>query len=175
MANPQNTLKKFKEVFTYWHTELDKYSEEHLSAKPDTESWSMGQVYNHLIFSALYFHLKEVETCLNSSENKNESKNFKGFLGFVLLNGFPPIKIKVPASDQYTPSHPESKSEIKDNLDKVKVVMQDVLQKFQSDLLGKTVHPGFSFLNAAEWYRMIEMHWRHHKRQKETLDKILNV
>ena len=38
----------------------------------------------------------------------------------------------------------------------------------------KVEHPGFSYLNAKEWYQLIEMHFRHHQRQKKELDQFLN-
>jgi hypothetical protein len=38
----------------------------------------------------------------------------------------------------------------------------------------KTKHPGFHYLNAIEWLQFIEMHFRHHLKQKKRIDKYLN-
>ncbi|MFA6542419.1 MAG: DinB family protein, partial [Bacteroidota bacterium] len=47
----------------HWLTSLETYTEEQLLRKPSDEEWSLGQVYNHLINSALLFHLKQIELC----------------------------------------------------------------------------------------------------------------
>jgi DinB superfamily len=171
MSKIQNSYQNFLKVQGVWEKELHQYSDKQLEKRETPESWTLGQVYVHLINSTLYFHLKQVNTCLTSSENQNGKKNFKGFLAYQVLKGFPPIKIKVPPSDFYTPKIPASKQEILDGFEKVKTEVKNILSKFENDQHGKTAHPGFSYLNASEWYRIIEMHWRHHLKQKNAIDK----
>ncbi|HHG85058.1 MAG TPA: DinB family protein [Bacteroidetes bacterium] len=168
----KKTHQKFLNVFKYWENELNHYSEKDLEKRENAGTWTLGQVYQHLISSTLNFHLSQVKTCLNNAENKSAKKNFKGFMAYHLLNAFPPIRIKVPPSAFYTPAQPGSKAEILENFALIKKEMAAVLPLFNQNLQGKTAHPGFSFLNAQEWYRLIEMHWRHHKRQKARLDQL---
>jgi hypothetical protein len=40
---------------------------------------------------------------------------------------------------------------------------------------GKSRHPGLGYFNAGEWLRFIEMHMRHHLRQKERIDAFLKT
>jgi DinB superfamily len=172
--NANKHLSHFQNVVTTWEKDLDKYTLEQLLIKPAADSWSMGQVYNHLISATLFFHLKQVETCLASNENADKSKNFKGFLTYNVLGKMPPIKIKVPPSDAYTPKQPESLEAIKKGLTKVQERMKETATILQSkSSTGKTAHPGLSYLNAEEWYRLVGMHFTHHLRQKETLDAML--
>lgn len=99
----------------------------------------------------------------------------KGVVAYRILGSFPPIKVKVPPSDFYTPKHPSSKQEILDGLSLVKRKMGEmclILDKTKKQ--GKTPHPAFSFLNGNEWFKLIEMHFRHHLRQKKRLDNFLN-
>jgi hypothetical protein len=162
----------FQKIFSLWQSELEKYSDSDLKRQISPDTWTLGQVYNHLINSTLGFHLKQVEFCLTNSAEKNQSKNFKGFLAYHVLNGFPPIKIKVPASDFYTPKHPNSKEEILVGFKQVEKAMQELVERFATNQEGKTIHPGFSYLSAKEWYKLVEMHWRHHLRQKKELDNL---
>jgi hypothetical protein len=52
--------------------------------------------------------------------------------------------------------------------------MHETEQKLSSaSEIPKTAHPAFGFLNAREWFHLIEMHFRHHLRQKKRLDRFL--
>jgi hypothetical protein len=171
MHTPQKNYDSFLKIYTTWHRDLTQYTEANLLQKATSDSWTLGQVYNHLISSTLNFHLRQVAACSASDENSTKRKNFKGFLAYNILNGFPPIKIKVPPSDIYTPKQPSTKEEISKNLETVKLAMMETLDKLNTTHKGKTAHPGFSYINAQEWYRMVEMHWRHHLRQKKEIEK----
>ncbi len=173
--NTNKHLSHFQNVASTWEKDLNQYTFEQLLQKPDAESWSLGQVYNHLITSALFFHLKQVEACLASNTDADKSKNFKGFLTYHVLGKMPPIKIKVPPSDFYTPKQPESIEAIKNGLAKLQESMKNIADALQTNTSkGKTKHPGLAYLNAKEWYRLIGMHFTHHLRQKETLDATLS-
>lgn len=168
------TLKKFKKTLETWRNELTHYEFQTLLKKPNEISWSMGQVYIHLINSTLNFHLQQAQFCSENSENSEKSMNFRGLMTYKLLGSFPPIKVKVPESESYTPKQPQSKEQIIEGLSKVKTEMELTLQKLETKNQGKTKHPGFEYLNGNEWYRLIEMHFRHHLRQKARIDQFLN-
>ncbi|OYU97332.1 MAG: hypothetical protein CFE21_03300 [Bacteroidetes bacterium B1(2017)] len=172
MKTIQKSYAAFEAVFNTWQNALTNYKEADLSKRLSEDSWTLGQVYVHLINSTLNFHIKQVNLCLNSSDNKDSKKNFKGILAFNILNGFPPIKIKVPPTETYTPKHPANKQELLDGFERVKLGMNECQTKFNSNQQGKTAHPAFAFLNAVEWFRIVDMHWRHHLRQKSELDAI---
>jgi hypothetical protein len=115
-----------------------------------------------------------VETCLVSNTNAEKSKNFKGFLTYKVLGKMPPIKIKVPPSNFYTPKQPDSVEAIKSGLAKLLVKMQDMAITLQNSAnKGKTKHPGLDYLNGEEWYRLVGMHFDHHLRQKATLETLI--
>jgi hypothetical protein len=167
-------LANFNTVYNIWTSELDKYPMAQLLQQPKAGGWSLGQVYVHLINSALGFHIPQIETCMATNDNSGKWKNFKGFMCYTFIKGFPDIKIAVPPSERYTPKQPADKQDLYDGLDKVKAAMVAVLPKLEANTMrGKTAHPGMSFLNANEWYTMVEMHYRHHLKQKATLDTML--
>jgi hypothetical protein len=171
MKNNEMVYKKFIEVFNIWEKELNNYSYEQLSNKVEPDSWTLGQVYMHLIQATIGFHLPQVKICLENSANETASKNMKGVISYYIFKGIPPIKIKVPASDTYTPKHPNSIAEIKDGFEKVKSTMETYSANFAENKNGKTPHPGFGFLNASEWYNLVPWHWEHHLRQKSRIDQ----
>ena len=141
--------------------------------KNQTRRVGLWDRFIHLINSTLSFHLQQVKTCLENKEHSEKKKNFKGIMTYTILGSFPPIKIKVPPSEFYSPLQPESKAQIIKGLSKVKTEMELTLPKLETEKQGKTNHPGFSYLNGNEWYRLIEMHFRHHLRQKARIDKYL--
>lgn len=171
--NNKKTLENFLKNVEIWEKELKKYNISQLNQKETLDSWSLGQLYKHLIDGTLNYHLQQLNQCINSTENKSKTKNFKGFMAFNILNGFPPIKIKVPASETYTPKQPKDKQELVDGFHKLKQEMKKTYENLKNDKKGKTAHPGFSYLNASEWYRLIPMHFKHHLRQKESIDNLL--
>jgi DinB superfamily len=173
IMNVQKYQERWHKVAEKWMNSLDSYSEEQLYKKPSELEWSIGQVYVHLLKSSQFFHLAQVKKCLESDENSKESKKMPGKISFF-LGSFPPIKIKVPPSPQYTPSQPTSRQELKDLYISLKKDMDEMAKAVNStNKSGKTEHPAFGFCNAKEWYQMVEMHFRHHLRQKERIDQFL--
>lgn len=84
------------------------------------------------------------------------------------------MKIKVPPSPDYTPAQPESIEQIRDGIARVCLAVRETADAITaSDLGGKVAHPAFGYLDATEWFGMIEMHWRHHVRQKRRVDIII--
>ncbi len=172
---PDKAHRFFLDQLSLWEKALDAYSFEDLLKKPEDGGWSMGQLYIHLIGSTLHFQLKHFQHCMDESENSSAKKTFKGFLIFNLLGGFPPVRIKVPASEEYTPAQPESKEQLKRGLAKVRERMAAALETLkQRKGRGKSAHPALGYLSAEEWFALIPMHFKHHLRQKKRLDETLS-
>ncbi|RMH63190.1 MAG: DinB family protein [Calditrichaeota bacterium] len=172
MYNEQ-TLQAFREVMEVWANALNEYSMDALTLKPDAESWSMGQLYNHLFRGTLDFHLKELRQAASTNQNRRKFKSVKGFMVFHVIKGFPDIRIKVPPSERYTPRQPRQKEELLTDITRLREEIEDVPGILNNGQKGKTAHPAFSYLNAREWFRLIPMHFRHHLAQKERLDAFL--
>lgn len=172
--DPAKTFKKLEQTLSIWESALNDYDMDVLLRKPSEESWSLGQVYVHLIQGTLNYHLKQVEKCLVSSEYADRKKNFKGVITYQILRSIPPIKVKVPPSDDYTPGQPSNKEEILEGLDQVRAEMAVWIDKLGQPGQGKRTHPAFSYLNGDEWYQLVEMHFRHHLRQKKRIDDYIS-
>lgn len=177
--NTKETLRKFEETVSSYIQELDGSSFEQLLWKPAEEEWSLGQMYMHLICSAQFMQLKNAALCLEPSGSPEVSRSGKSKLGEDLfkVGSFPPDRIRVPASPQYTPPQPESKEQLVDGLrDTVRQMVElepTIASEFEPDkeIVRNTVlHPRLGGLNAMEWFLLIEMHYRHHLLQKVRLD-----
>ncbi|WP_019422807.1 DinB family protein [Paenibacillus sp. OSY-SE] len=153
---------------------LDPYTIEQLRYKANDDQWSLGQMYNHLIQSAMFMQIGAIAKCAEAeSTDTAEGKSEDGQRIFQ-MGSFPPIKIKVPDSPQYTPSQPESKEQLAEGLEKVWEQAQSWAAKLH-EIPGnrKVKHPKLGYLNALEWFQLIEMHLRHHLRQQATLEQEL--
>lgn len=169
--NPLN--KPLSEAIQAWKTALPAYSEDAFQQKPHDEAWSIGQVYAHLTDATRFFHMRMILGCLQSSEG-GEVPASDGWSQMKAAGSFPPIRIKVPPSPQYTPRQPENVAVI---AEKLNVLEADLLALgntiAQTPQSGKQAHPRLGALDAQEWFQLIEMHFRHHLRQKANLDQWL--
>jgi hypothetical protein len=171
----EKVYKKFLELAKYYLKELDYYGKNQFKYKPSDGAWSLGQLYDHLINGTYAFHLKEIENCLAHKHGRDGGpKRFKGKLIFF-LNGFPKMKIKGISASKYTPAQPESPVKMKDEVYRFIKVMQKVSKDIDqaNNPTYKTLHPSFGMLTALEWYMVIEMHFRHHIKQKTKLDEVV--
>jgi hypothetical protein len=159
----------------YWLDELSNYSTEQLLKKPNESSWSLGQVYVHLMLASDHFFMENAKKCVqNEGQIVNGGKNRYGKLLF-LIGRFPPMKFKMPGSG-VEPRQPDSIDYVKPKLERSIQIIHEVsgiLAGYNAKL--KVKHPAFGYLNAMEWYRMNEMHFAHHRRQKKQLDKFLKM
>ncbi|MEH7308577.1 DinB family protein [Neobacillus drentensis] len=174
--NTMEALQRFKVLAFHYLGELDNFSMEQLKRQPSEDEWSIGQMYQHLINSALYMHLRNIEHCIMQGKNAMVSPTEKTREGAAIFeqNGFPPIRIKVPHSPQYTPEQPESKEQLIQGLNTVIHRMEETEPKLEKAPKQNTVsHPRFGALHAKEWFLLIEMHFRHHLLQLDRLKKDL--
>jgi hypothetical protein len=176
MKTTQSILSQFEKTAEIWLTSLSQYSEEQFAKKPDANSWSIGQVYSHLVNGTRRYQLQQVVQCLETRPTAgNLQKKLPGKLVF-LLRSFPPMRVKVPPSETYTPKQPQNIEAIRIGLEELIIIMQATERKLSSaSETSKTSHPAFGFLNAREWFQLIEMHFRHHLHQKKRLDSFLTL
>ncbi len=166
-------IDNFNLTVEIWIKELKPINFIQLCAKPTPASWSLGQVYMHLIDATRYF-LGQVTICAASDDHTSEEMSAEAKLMFA-CNEFPNIIMEGPPSNADTPQ-PESKEELiryllelKEDINHVPLLMSASSHK------GKTKHPGLNYFNAHEWFQFAEMHFRHHLRQKKRIDEFLTM
>jgi len=163
----------FDQSLEIWLKALHRYRDPELSAALEPEGWTIGQVYNHLITSTQRYHIKQVELCLENHAPQQQGKTEQGEAIFA-ANAFPPIRIHVPPSPQYTPEQPTGRAVLIAELEEMSMLMGMIIHQVkQAPASGKVEHVSLGYLDAREWLQLIAMHWRHHLRQKARLDGLL--
>ncbi|RLQ92809.1 DinB family protein [Planomicrobium sp. Y74] len=163
-----------KEVLFIFKNELSIYSPDQLRHVSGEGVWSIGQMYDHIILVA-HEYLDNVEICAASYEIQLVGKTLKGEQLFK-DGGFPPNKIRLPDEMNAPPNNSDSKEKLEERMKEV----IERLEHWESKLPSinpnhKAKHGGFGWLNAKEWCELVEMHTRHHLRQKEELKSYLKA
>lgn len=172
MITTKEALQRFEETATFYMHEIDLFSLDQLKQKPSDNEWSIGQMVQHLINSALYMQLRNLDLCLVPRQDSLASLAGKTETGAAVYaqGSFPPIRIQVPPSAQYTPEQPESKEELILGLHTVIQRMREIEPILEKASKQNTVpHPSFGGLCAEEWFLLVEMHYRHHLLQLDHL------
>jgi len=178
MITTKIALQRFEETATHYIHELNQFSLEQLRQKQSDNEWSIGQMFQHLINSALYMQLRNIDQCLVPSQDSMVTGTDKTEVGAAIFTqgSFPPIRIHVPPSPQYTPEQPESKEQLIQGLHTVIQRMKDIeptLEKMSKQITVS--HPRFGGLCAEEWFLLVEMHYRHHLLQLDRLKQDLVI
>ncbi len=164
---------QFNLTIEQWIHWLDDYTLDRLQQQPRTDSWSLGQVYVHIIDDTNYF-IERAREALSNNDNEEKQMHEDAKIMFE-NNAFPDIQIKGPATGSSVPQ-PENKEVLRQGLLSIKEAINQIHSDPDlSGSTGKTEHPGLQFFTAGEWIQLIEMHLRHHFRQKMRIDEQLGL
>ncbi|RPD44179.1 DinB family protein [Paracnuella aquatica] len=164
-------MDELEDALMTWKNALADYNEAMLLQKPALNSWSMGQLYMHLV-AETSFYLTQVDACLRSPQNSDQQPTAEG-KAMLAANSFPDMRIEGPPTNALV-QQPADKAQLIAGFDDLLKTLQRVnAQAANSLAVGKTAHPGLGFLNAAEWAQFAAMHLRHHLRQKARIDSFL--
>lgn len=172
------TIHQMENSTNHYLQELDQFTLEQLRQKPSESEWSLGQMYLHLINTALYMQLRNIELCRKGEAGSVVINGAKSEAGVAVFGqgSFPSVRIQVPASPQYTPAQPESKEQIVEGLNMVLVKMKEMEPTLEEISPQMTVaHPRLGELNAKEWFSLVEMHYGHHLHQMDRLKQYLET
>ncbi|MBP1904744.1 hypothetical protein J2Z32_001368 [Paenibacillus turicensis] len=188
MRSTKEALDSLEETIKQYVAELERLSMNDLLYTTDEVDWSLGQMYMHLIQASQNMHMFNIKQCLTgmepatiSSATASTSKTEQGQAIFD-QGGFAPIRIAVPASPQYTPKQPESKEQLLSGLLQVLEEMKQLEPRVNHTISDATetneykiAHPRFGYLDAKEWFLLIEMHFCHHLLQLARLKQKLGA
>lgn len=174
MSELQEILAQFKVSVEDWKRTVEKYPLEDLLKKPDEDSWSIAQVCTHLLMAHEKFFLRNAIKCI---ENRaTETRKGRNFISKIILwfGTFPPIRVRMPKSVSVQPPQPESKEELFEGFDEAVKKMEETIARIpDSNQNMRNKHPLLGMLNAQDWLKADEMHFRHHFRQRKRLEKFL--
>lgn len=165
-------IRNFNQTIDIWIAELPKFSLGQLQLRPDGDSWSLGQVYLHLIKDSNWF-LEQITVALEDNQNRHKPATVEG-RALLEWGSFADVRIKGNETDSKYLRQPMSVAELQVGLLKLKQNTNELWETMKRiPVGGKSEHPGLGFLSAKEWVRFMEMHLRHHLRQKERLENFL--
>jgi hypothetical protein len=166
-------IEDFKHTTDIWLQALAQYNFVQLCTKPSPGSWSLGQVYMHLLETTNYF-IKQVIICSSTNNHAAEAATDAARIMF-LHNSFPDKLLDGPPTNALTPQ-PANKEQLTRGLMNLKDEIRNVEMLISNSLFkGKTKHPGLGYFNAYEWLQFAEMHFRHHLRQKKRIEDFLKT
>jgi len=160
----------FYNSINQWIGFLDDYTLQQLVQRPAKDSWSLGQVYLHLINDTNFF-LEQMKTAIATTEHTAE--NMSQFAAVMFANNsFPDQQMENPFND-INLSQPKSQAILRRQLIAIKEEVQ-LLFKNDASKSGKTLHHAFGYFSAIEWLQFADMHLRHHLRQKKRIDSAIH-
>jgi len=172
--HPTETYAKLEETARLYIQEVERYDDQQFNLKKEETTWSVGQMYEHLVSSAYNLFFRKIKACLTHQYGSLEGEKNKDGMKLFAHGSFPPIKIAIPEAwrGPQNIAHPrlEYTTLLANFLTDTKQLGQEVAK---DDGTYKTNHPVLGMLTAIEWYQLLEMHFRHHLRQKEELDAYL--
>ena len=166
-------LKDFNDTIDSWIEALEQYSFTQLCTKSAPTSWSMGQLYAHLINDTNYY-IEQIKICVTTNDNVNkEATAFAKTLFFN--NAFPDEMIEGAPTNSSIPQ-PGNKEQLMSSLLHVKIEMNHLATLISTSAFkGKTKHTGLNYFSANEWMQFAAIHFRHHLRQKKRIDDFLKI
>lgn len=162
-------LQRFNHTIGLWIGFLDGYTLEMLRQPPREDSWSIGQVYTHIIDDTGWV----VEQMKRSMEtNADADLDMREHARVMLLNNdFPDTMIKGPSTGKPI-AQPADKEQLSRDLVSIRDAVNGLYAAANvAGATGKTRHPGLGYFTALEWLQFAEMHMRHHLRQKRRIDE----
>ncbi|MET3877222.1 MULTISPECIES: DinB family protein [Chitinophaga] len=164
-------LEQFNKTIDIWINHLNDYTLDMLRRKPGENSWSLGQVYLHIIEDTAWF-VEQMHTCLLLSNANSEKEMHEDAKAIFANNAFPDALMENPSNDPDS-RQPKDKEELLQGLTDIKEEVNALYSVDHPQADGKTEHPGLHFFNLLEWLQFAEMHMRHHLRQKQRIDEKL--
>ena len=166
-------IENFNRTIDSWIKALEHYNFTQLCTKPSANSWSLGQVYIHLIEDTKYY-IEQIKICITTNDHVNEEASINA-RKMLLDNDFPDAILEGNPANAYVPQ-PASKEQLVSSLAGIKNEMNNLYRMaLKSPFNGKTKHPGLNYFSAGEWLQFADMHFRHHLRQKRRIDHFLKM
>lgn len=168
----EDEIEQFNQTIDSWISELPAYSLQELLKKPDSNSWSMGQLYEHLIEETNWY-IGQIAASLDNEDHADKDKSEeakalfrRGSFEDRMFSGDPLISNKV--------KQPASVGQLVSDMKKLKADVNAMRERMQgTSCYGKSEHPGLGFFTCYEWMSYIEMHMRHHLKQKDRIKAFL--
>ena len=163
---------KFNETIDMWIDELSRFTIGQLKIKPDERSWSLGQLYNHLVEETNWYN-SQLEKTLGNEINIDKMTSDPAKILFN-RGSFEDVRIQSDPLISDNVKQPTTVANLKSEMEQLRKDTNEIWRKIiNTSKYGKSEHPGLGFLNCFEWIQYSEMHMRHHFKQKKRIENFL--
>lgn len=160
--NLDDDLQRHRATLGALRKAIQEFPDEAWTRAPAPGGWSPSQVYGHITVIGNGFSFKNLETCLEEGGHLGGRKRFPGY---VILWGN-----RLPGSRRITVEFPPellpkllSKAEAREAMDALESRAESCLLRIAAAGPRRTArHFLLGWLTAAEWFRFVEIHHRHH-------------
>lgn len=168
---PTEIYKNLEIIVRQYISSLDAYTDEQFFYKKDEETWSLGQMYEHLTSSSNFFFLANCVRCLEKRKGQEGGEKNEFGTKLFIKGSFPPVKLKIPDAIRGPEPVAKTKQEYSQILEKILIDSKNLIEAVNDDDGSyKAIQPAMGWLDAKEWFLLHEMHYRHHLRQKTELE-----
>lgn len=162
-------FRSIQQIIEKYKIRLEGFSEAQFTLTPPMRGWSFSEVYSHIFDSNLLSLMAIQRLARGDGEKKPTALAVRLILLFGML----------PPGKKY-----EAPPRLKERVKKISTMAAhqlitdfqlqlaktySVLESANPDL--KIEHPRLGYLNAKQWLRFIEIHFKHHLKQVERIDK----
>ena len=163
---------KFNETIDIWSKELGSFSMNQILARPDGTSWSLGQLYRHIIEESNWYN-GQIKISLRDTSYSNITTTEDARI-LLERGSFEDKRFQGDPSIHENIEQPSNIDQLKADLERLKIDTNELWNKMtKTSDNGKSEHPGLGYLNGSEWVQYSEMHMRHHLKQKERIKLLL--
>ena len=154
-----------------YRAQLDIIPDDEFDVTPTNGGWSYAEVYSH-IMQATLLSFMAIDRCIAGNKPTKDKLNFWGRY-VMLLQRFPPVKVKVPGKvSSKMPVTKISKEEAKNLIIKCRKRIEEAFPAIHNvPLKNRSKHPRLGMLNAAQWIKFIRIHLQHHLKQLKRIDR----
>lgn len=162
-------LNEFLSALSLYKESLSKYTIDQLHQKRDIESWSLGQLYMHLLDDTNWY-FDQIEIALKDNDHQFKPTSEKatqilvaGSFGEERIKGDPQAAVNVP--------QPISTDFLRREFELLENRAKTLWEKVRDNPPGKSTHPGLGYFNSLQWFQFAELHLRHHLKQKNRIEE----
>jgi hypothetical protein len=173
---PNEVYSNLESIVNQYINSLEDYSDEQFFLKPNEDTWSLGQMYEHLVTSSNFFFLANCVRCIEKRKGQEGGEKNQFGEKLFLKGSFPPVKLKIPDPIRGPEPVAKTRQEYRPILEKILVDSKNLIEAVNKDDGSyKALQVAMGWLDAKEWYALHEMHYRHHLRQKTELENIIST
>ena len=155
------------EALDSYRAQLDAIPDEQFDITPANGGWSYAEVYSHILQATIGSTIA-AERCANGTcGSTREGLTLVGRLA-LSLNYMP--KVKATAEGAKIPVKKLTKEEARNLLIKCRGRIDTITDKIKdAPHHSKFKHSRFGMMNAAQWFKFILVHLKHHLRQVDRI------